>query len=373
MKRKALKESAWDAIVVGSGIAGLGVARALVLKKKKVLVLEKKVSGVSTLNASGILDPFVDLDFRPSVLRITIPALKKYGGWINQIENETGFSTGYEKRALLYTAFSKAEEVKLKRFLHIRGVQKIMRVKWLERGEILRLEPGVDSQVRGGLFLPEVARVLPVKLAKVLRAWLIKQGVVFRTITASPRLITQENRTLGIRVGSRSFRAETVVGCLGAWACVEEKKTGLHQPVQAVRGQLAVYRRNKPLKVLLHTADGGYLIPWVPGRILAGSTVEKNQFQAVTEKQGMRQIHRHAVKMLPELADSNPVKFWSGIRPKSLSGSPRIGKTAVSGYYVANGYYRCGILVGVYAGELLARLILTGKTPVELQPFKVKL
>jgi len=372
MKCEQSRRKKWDAVIVGAGISGLGVARALVLKKKKVLVLEKKVSGASTPSASGILDPFVDLDFRPSILRITIPALKKYGRWIKQVESATGLSTGYEKRALLYTATSKAEEIKLKRFLHIRGVRQIMRVKWLGRGEILRLEPGVDSQVRGGLFLPDVARVLPAKLTQALRVWLIKQGVVFRTITASPRLMTQENRALGICSGSRSFRAEQVVGCLGAWAGREEKPTGLRQPVQGVRGQLAVYLRKKPLKVLLHTADGGYLIPWIPGRVLAGSTVEKNRFQAVTEKQGMRQIHRHAVRMLPELTDSNPVQSWSGIRPRSLSGSPRIGKTVVSGYYVANGYYRCGILVGVYAGELLARLMLTGKTPVELQPFKVK-
>ena len=372
MNRKALKKSAWDAIVVGSGIAGLGVARALVLKKKRVLVLEKPVRGASSPNASGILDPFVDLDFRPSILRMTIPALKGYGRWIKKIENATGLSTGYEKRPLLYTAASKAEEIKLKRFLHIRGVRQVMCVRWLERDEILRLEPGLDLRVRGGLYLPEVARVLPAKLMRTMRVWLKRQGVIFQSVSAAPELLVKKNRTLGIRAGSRSFRAEKVVGCLGAWARLEEKQTGLRQPVQAVRGQLAVYRRKKPLKVLLHTADGGYLIPWAKERVLAGSTVEKNQFDAITDKQGMNQIHRHVIRMLPELADASPIQSWSGIRPRSLSGSPRIGKTTVSGYYVANGYYRCGILVGVYAGDLLVRLMLTGKTPVELQPFKVK-
>lgn len=372
MKRTDLKKADWDVIVVGAGIAGLGVARALVLKKKRVLVLEKPVRGASSSNASGILDPFVDLDFRPSILGVTIPALKGYGRWIKQIEKATGFSTGYEKRPLLYTATSKAEETKLKRFLYIRGVRQVMRVRWLERDEILRLESEIDSGVRGGLYLPEVARVLPAKLMRTMRAWLKKQGVVFQSVSVAPELLIEKNRTLGIKVGSRSFRAEKVVGCLGAWASIEEKQTGLRQPVQAVRGQLAVYRRKNPLKVLLHTANGGYLIPWAKERVLAGSTVEKNRFDAITDKQGLRQIHQHVIKMLPELADASPIQSWSGIRPGSLSGSPRIGKTSVSGYYVANGYYRCGILVGVYAGELLARLMLTGKTPVELRPFKVK-
>ncbi len=372
MSLRKQESQVWDAVILGAGMAGLGVARALVLKKKKVLVLEKKVRGASTPNASGILDPFVDLDFRPSILRLTIPALKQYGRWVKQIEKETGLLTGYEKRPLLYTAVAKNEETKLKRFLSLRGVRQTMKVTWLDRAAVLRLEPGVDPRVRGGLYLPEVARVLPAKLARVLRVWLIKQGVVFKTITDEPRLIIQKNRALGIRSGSRSFRAEKMIGCMGAWACLAPKETGLKQPVQAVRGQLLVYSRAKPLKVLLHTADGGYLIPWTNGRILAGSTVEKNCFDAVTEPSGRKQIHRHAARLLPELAAVKPVQAWSGIRPRSLSGRPRIGKTPVSGYYVANGYYRCGILVGIHAGELLARLILTGKTPSQLRPFALK-
>lgn len=91
----------WDAIVIGSGMAGLGVARGLALKNKKVLVLEKKVAGDSTSHASGILDPFVDLDFRPEILALTVPAVKKYPAWIRQIEKASGLSTGYKKYNLL--------------------------------------------------------------------------------------------------------------------------------------------------------------------------------------------------------------------------------------------------------------------------------
>ncbi len=372
MKKRANAEPfVWDAVILGGGIAGLGVARALVLKKKKVLVLEKPVKGMSSSHASGILDPFVDLDFRPEILQLTIPALQAYGRWIKQIENATGQSTGYEKRPLLYTAFTKKDETLLKRFLKIRGVRARMDVRWLDRESVLLCEPGIDPQVRGGLYLPDVARVLPAKLMRTLKAWLKQQGVVFKTCPSQPRLIVRENRAVGIRLGSRSFRTERVVGCLGAWARTEDKRTGFYQPVQAVRGQLLIYKREKPLQVLLHTADGGYLIPWAQGRVLAGSTVEKNEYSAKLSGSGIQKIHRYASRLLPELAMAKPEKGWAGIRPRSLSGSPRIGKTALSGYYVANGYYRCGILVAVYVGELLAQLMLSKRVPQKLRPFAV--
>lgn len=370
-KRENAESQVWDAVILGGGIAGLGVARALVLKKKKVLVLEKPLKGMSSSHASGILDPFVDLDFRPEILRLTIPALQAYGRWIKQIEKATGQSTGYEEKPLLYAAFTRKDETLLKRFLNIRGVRARMDVRWLNPDSVLKCEPSIDPKVKGGLYLPDVARVLPAKLMLALRKWLMQQGVVFKVCGAQPQLMIRENRAVGIKLGSRSFRAGQVVGCLGAWAQMESQKSGFYQPVQAVRGQLLIYKRKKPLRVLLHTADGGYLIPWSNGRVLAGSTVEKNKFSAKLSGSGIQKIHRYAARLLPELANVKPEKGWAGIRPRSLSGSPRIGKTALSGYYVANGYYRCGILIAVYVGELLAQLMLSNRVPQKLRPFAV--
>ena len=162
-----------------------------------------------------------------------------------------------------------------------------------------------------------------------------------------------------------------MVSCLGVWAGMMKKDSFLHAQMEPVRGQIAVYSRKKPLPVLLHTVDGGYLIPWTHGKVLAGSTVEKAGYKPVVTKQGKKKVGHYAERILPELAGMKPVQSWAGLRPHSLTRMPRIGKTGISGYYVANGYYRCGILIGLYAGELLVRLMETGKTPQELRPFAV--
>ncbi len=359
----------WDAIVVGGGIAGLGVARALALKKKKVLILEKPVSGAASPHASGILDPFVDLDFRSEILALTLPSVKKYPQWIRQIESATGLQTGYQKMDLLYVAFSAREEKQLRGFLKVSGFQKKISMEWLTGDVVREIEPDISSKVCAGLRLHGVARVIPSRLMRALRAWLKKQGVAFLEIGGNPELLVEKGRTVGIRFGSRSFKAAQVVGCLGAWAGAMSKSSFFHEPVEPVRGQVVIYARQKPLRVLLHTVDGGYLIPWTKGRILAGSTVEQAGFTPQVTAQGKKKIHRYAERILPRLANRKPVQQWAGLRPRSVSRVPRIGKTRISGYYVANGYYRCGILIGLYAGELLAQVMESGKNPPELRPF----
>jgi glycine oxidase len=160
-----------------------------------------------------------------------------------------------------------------------------------------------------------------------------------------------------------------VVGCLGAWAGAVRKDSFFYEPIEPVRGQVSIYARKKPLRILLHTVDGGYLIPWTNGRILAGSTVERAGFTPQVTIPGQKKIHQYAERVLPELAKLRPVQKWAGLRPRSLMRIPRIGKTRISGYYVANGYYRCGILIGLYAGELLVQSMELGKSLPVLRPF----
>ena len=359
----------WDAIILGGGIAGLGVARALLLKKKKVLVLEKTCEGASTLHASGILDPFVDLDFRSEILSLTIPALKRYPAAIRHLEKETGQSTGYQKYPLLYLAFSKANEKKLRHFQRLLGLKTEMKGDWLSSDQIRELEPRISSTVLGGLYFKNVARIIPAQLVRTLRAWLKKKGVCFYNAQGKMQLLVQNNRAEGIRVGSRSIRAENIVGCMGAWAGLQKKESGFHEPIEPLRGQIMIYPRKQPMRILLHTVDGGYLIPWMEGQVLAGSTVESVGFKPIVTRAGKQKIHNYAKKILPELDQVQPLQSWVGLRPRSLTHRPRIGKTRVSGYYVANGYFRNGILIGIYAGELLAQVILTGKSSRELRPF----
>lgn len=367
--RHVEKNRKWDAVILGAGIAGLGVARALTLQKKKVLVLEKSMEGEASPHASGILDPFVDLDFRPEILALTIPALRKYPACIRQIENETHMKTGYQKLDLLYAAFSEKEEKKLRYFKSLPELQKKIHVHWLNREEIQKKEPEISSRVSGGLYLPGIARVFPTKLIQSLRVWLKQRGVAFQTIKEMPQLLIQNKEIVGIRLGSRTIETAKIVSCLGAWAGAQGKGSILWEPVEPLRGQILIYPRKKPLQLLLHTVDGGYLIPWEKKSVLAGSTVEKAGFAPRVTSEGRKKIHSYAERLLPELKGKKPERVWAGLRPHSLTQQPRIGKTRISGYYVANGYYRCGILIALYAGELLAQLMRTGKTPKVLRPF----
>ena len=115
--------------------------------------------------------------------------------------------------------------------------------------------------------------------------------------------------------------------------------------------------------------DGGYIVPWDPGTLLLGSTVERAGFKAKTTAKGLRSIRRRTEKIVPGLKTARIVTSWAGLRPFPEDRLPIIGPAAVKGLYRAAGYYRSGILISGLAGALLARGIVTGRMPRRLKPF----
>jgi D-amino-acid dehydrogenase len=64
---------------------------------------------------------------------------------------------------------------------------------------------------------------------------------------------------------------------------------------------------------------------------------------------------------------------WSGMRPIAPDGLPIIGRSLRHpNVYLATGYSMLGMTLAAPAGEALARLILTGERPAELEPFSVE-
>ena len=64
---------------------------------------------------------------------------------------------------------------------------------------------------------------------------------------------------------------------------------------------------------------------------------------------------------------------WAGLRPFVSDGLPVIGE--FPGYknaFIATGHFRNGILLSPITGKLLADLVLTGKTEIDITAFRLE-
>lgn len=364
---KKTQINSFDVIIAGAGMAGLGTALALAALKRKVLVVTRKsVKGESSPAAGGILDPLLEMKPASFFLPFCMRAFRSWPKELRFLEKKTGLKIGYQKNGVLYAALSlKDEKILASRY---RWQKKIgIKTQWMTRKECLKKEPLLSLNVRAGLFYPEIGRVQPRILLKVLSAAARKLGVQFCYTDEFPKVKIQKGEVAGIQAGSIFYSAPAVVNATGSWAG-NSQGLGPAVPVKPARGQILILKKGKlKIKNILHTVDGGYIVPWDPDSLLIGSTVEFSGFKPEVTSLGRKIIREKNQRLVPSLAACEEMDSWAGLRPFPKDRYPLIGPTRIPGLYMAAGYYRSGILIGLYAGKLLARGIVSGKMPTELR------
>jgi glycine/D-amino acid oxidase-like deaminating enzyme len=106
------------------------------------------------------------------------------------------------------------------------------------------------------------------------------------------------------------------------------------------------------------------------GRFYVGSTSEWAGFDRANTWDGITQLCRYAVEMVPALARARLVRSWAGLRPRSRDGKFIIGEApGTKGLFLATGHDSVGVLYSAMTGKLLAERIVTGSQPPLLAPF----
>lgn len=363
----------FDAVVVGAGIAGLSVARELAKRGQRVLLLEREKQGGKTSRAAaGILDPYTEAGEETPLLKLGMKALEIYPGFLEEIGPETRNQVEYEKLGVLYLAMNSQDETFLQDRFGWQKKRKIP-VQWVSANEIQRLEPHVSKRAQSGVFYPEVPKLNAAKLLEALTASVRKAGIEIRNSDSMGSVWIEEKKVCGVETSQGRIESQAVVLASGCWAAADPK-LGLSASVSPVRGQILLLHLNGSFqpKHILHTTRYAYMVPWPGNRLLVGSTLESVGFDDRVTPEGAEEILKRISEIFEEIRKFPIELSWSGLRPFSQKGFPLIGPTAVRGLFVAEGYYRSGILIGPLVGKLLAEGILSGKFSPLLEPFYPK-
>jgi len=359
----------YDAIILGTGIAGYGVAIALAEAGRRVLLIGKKgIRGEASPAAAGILDPFFDENPKSPFSELSFQAFSKFPSFIRHLSKRTRQDVGYRQTGMLYVAFSQKEEERLKA-RYRRHRKSFKSVRWVKREGVFKMVPSLNQKVRCGLFYPTIGRIQPRKMMRALNTYARSKKVTVQKFSKGSSLVQDHGKVAGLRIGHRFFPSSVVVNATGSWSGTNSR-LGIKPPVRPVRGQIAVMRGNGlKIPVILHTYRDSYVVPWNPKEYLVGSTVERVGFQPGVTRRGIAQLQRKAESIIPEMRTLKLKTSWAGLRPLSRDQFPLIGATKIRGLFVSTGFFRSGILIGCFAGKQLASGILTGKMPRILKAF----
>jgi glycine/D-amino acid oxidase-like deaminating enzyme len=103
------------------------------------------------------------------------------------------------------------------------------------------------------------------------------------------------------------------------------------------------------------------------GEAIFCSTMERVGFDGAVTPAGVSEIVAAAKRLLPHLAV--PTRTWAGLRPLTPDGRPIVGPDPdVRGLWYATGHGRNGVLLAGLTGEIIASLVATGESEIEIAP-----
>ncbi len=349
-----LAVKSWDAIVLGAGIIGVSVARALRKQGMEVLLVERGEPGrEASFAAAGMLAPHA-ADTPDKLWPFAEASARLYPAFVKEVESDSGMQVDLRSQGTI--AFLESQEELLS----------LPCLPELGPSQLAELEPGLAFPGGRAFFLDERSVDARALMAASLEA-ARKRGIQMLSGTAAAGVERTGGRTLQVTTERDPLQAPIVVNCAGAWAGqIPPQKF----PTRPVKGQMLAVAAPEGLRLrhVVHT-PAVYVVPRSDGRILIGATQEEAGFDRSVDPQAIEGLRQAAARILPALASAPVLESWSGLRPGTPDALPILGPTATPGYFVAAGHFRNGFLLAPLTAQAMASVIRGSEPAVDITRF----
>jgi glycine oxidase len=349
-----------DVLIIGGGVIGCGIARALATGGAAVTLVDpRSVGGGASRASAGMLAPFSEGRHDLALQALGAQSLARFDGLVQALADE-GLPVPFFRAGSIEVALDADAATTLDTVAAVLTRDGIA-CERLDRASLRDVEPMVARTALAGLEIPAHGAVdVPVLVAALWRS-AASRGA--RLVHARAHRVSRSVSSVRVDTSEGVFEASQVVLAAGCWAGQVEVDGVAPLPVQPVRGQLLVVRADSPPTHTLW-GPGCYLVPWADGTILVGATVEHVGFDERSTAGGLGQLLQAATALLPSVVDAAFVEVRVGLRPGTLDDRPIIGASkCVEGLIYATGHYRNGALLAPLTAEAVADLV--GGTPLD--------
>jgi glycine oxidase len=356
-----------DITIIGGGVIGLLTAREFIKAGATVTIIEKNELGrESSWAGGGILLPLYPWRQPDAITRLVIQSLKLYPTLAAQLTANTQIDPEWNPCGLLV----------------VKNPDISAAVDWCDANNIVYRPAGVDffnmlnTVPDQPLWLPEIAQARNPRLVKSLKQDMINKGVTLIEHCELKAVNITENRINSIDTSSGQFAVNQLIVAAGAWTGQLFQQffsaVGNAPKVAPVKGQMLLFDA-QPETLSYMVLDGDqYLIPRLDGKILAGSTVEQDNFNKTTTTEARDKLQDFALNLLPSLNNFPVIEHWAGLRPGTEHGIPYIGKhPEIGNLWVNAGHFRNGLAMGPASAQLMADLVLQRTPQVAPEPYQL--
>jgi len=381
MTRKA------DVIVVGGGVIGSSTAYQLAKRGLKVLLLEKEdfASGASGACDTGI---FLQSKNAGIHLRLALASAELFKGLRDELDHDIEY---HQKGGMIL--IETADELKVMEDFVARQKRTGLQVDIIDRREASRMQRGLAGHLIASTYSPQDGDVNPIELNLGFAGAAKRLGAEILLKTEVTGYLTKGGRVEGVATAQGPAHAPIVVNAAGAWASLIGRMAGLDLPIQPRRGQIVITEPAAPFisrsmlsasyiaaKYNAGRAEGAKsravqlgvglsLSQTEKGNIFIGGTREFVGYEVRNTREGIREILKNALRLVPGLGPIHIIRTMGGIRPFTPDGLPLVGyANGLEGCFIAAGHEGDGIALSPVPGKIVADLIVDGKTFMDVSP-----
>ncbi|MDD5276684.1 MAG: glycine oxidase ThiO [Methylovulum sp.] len=357
-----------DITIIGGGIIGLLTARAFFNAGATVNIIEKNRLGQEASWAGGgILLPLYPWRQPDAITQLTLQSLILYPNLAAQLLADTGLDPEWTPCGLLIT---KNPDIKTA-------------VNWCTTNAI-PCQPANEAQLSGlniqpenPLWLPSIAQARNPRLVKSLIQDLRNKGVAMSEHCELTAVKIDKSRITAIGTTSGQFTINQLIIATGAWTGrlfqeIFSNITGDKPKIKPVKGQMLLFDAKPDTLPCIVLENDHYLIPRRDGKILAGSTVEQDEFNKTTTSAAYDKLKTFALNLLPTLNNYPLTHHWAGLRPGTNQGVPYIDNHPdISNLSINAGHFRNGLVMGPASAQLLVDLVLQRPPLINPEPYQL--
>ncbi|MDO5783890.1 MAG: FAD-binding oxidoreductase [Eubacteriales bacterium] len=370
-----------DVIIVGAGVIGCAAAYYLAKAGSSVIVLEGSDhigNGGSSRNGGGVRQSGRD----PRELPLAIYGIQTLWPTLSE---ELEVDCEYHQDGNLRLGKNEAH-AKILTDLADRAIACGLDVRIIDGEEVRQMNPYLSQEVTVASWCPTDGHANPLTTTLGYYKMARRMGVRFLTGEKAVQLRTIRGKLRQVMTEQNVYEGDQVLLAAGLHSRALAGTVGIDIPMTTSLLEALVTEAQPHLfDQMLGTAEADFYGHQTKhgSFVFGGSSglepYNKDNGTPVTSSITAPCICRGIIKYFPDLKDAKIVRTWAGWSDKSADGVPVLGAVEeVPGLYLACAFTGHGFGISPAVGEQLAKLMLTGKTDVDLSPlhydrFKAKI
>lgn len=350
------------AVVIGAGAVGCAIARELSKYEIDVVVVDKNedIGGDASKSNSAIIH--TGYDAAPGTLesQLVVAANPMYDEIVESLD--VPFKRiGAILPAITEEQFKQLPAIKEKAFKN-----HVYDVEYKTGAELLEMEPNLNPEVKGGLYIPRESIIDPFILVQALAENAAENGATFMLNAKVTDIKTENGKVKSVVTTKGEIEADYVINSAGLYCDEIAEMVGkADYKVVARKGQFYILDKNTSCKVNnivlpipTKITKGKLMCPTIHGNMLVGPTAEDqpSKVDKSTSAEGLASVAADVSNLIPNVNLRDTITQYSGLRAnRNPEGLNFDMYDDLKGYVNLSGVRSTGLTLSVAMGKYVVQ------------------